>query len=647
MRAAPRHDRAAGDCFRPYPIHPCPQDTRVSLAPCLICQPPLRSRMKWLRTYRMRMSGASRMLRSFRYFAVLVLAWLGVAETAVAGKRVALVVGNSAYKYAPQLGNPRNDATDIVAELKKFGFEVIEGRDLDKAGMDRTIHQFARALSGAEVGLFFYAGHGLQVGGQNYIVPVDAKLEDASGLDFETIRLDLVQRTMERETRANVLFLDACRDNPLARNLARAMGTRSGQIGRGLATMEAGVGTLISFSTQPGNVALDGGGRNSPFASALVKQLAGSKEDLSTLLIKVRNDVLAATNDRQVPWEHSALRAKFYFREAPSPASEVPLSTMPTYEQQAELSYWNTIKDLNDQLAFRSYLDHYPNGAFSKLAAVLLEKVKREADQKAVITQKDTDLKKADEAQRAARAKQLESDRLASEAKQAGELKSAREEAKMARLALAAADKEREAARKAAEEAHQALDRMKIERELSTKSGSTAEVLAPADSPNKVVAIAVVPTSTESSLSPEHDQVTLARKLQLELKRVGCDPGVADGKWGEKAKRALEQFGRFASVSILTDEPSAATFEIVVGKKGRICPVQCSAGEIETNGKCVAMPKLRPQETSKDSSAKSAPKAAANSSIAPNPATPSSSTYGCTPKPNETYNEKRARWAHC
>src|SRR5215468_12457166 len=127
----------------------------------------------------------------------------------------------------------------------------------------------------------------MQVGGSNYLVPVDAELANTAALDFEMVRLDLVQRTMERETATNVLFLDACRDNPLARNLARAMGTRSTDIGRGLAAAESGVGTLISFSTQPGNVALDGTGRNSPFAGALVKHITQPTEDLSTLLIRV------------------------------------------------------------------------------------------------------------------------------------------------------------------------------------------------------------------------------------------------------------------------------------------------------------------------------------------------------------------------
>src|SRR5262245_17318873 len=156
-------------------------------------------------------------------FASLALQW----GAAVAENRVALVIGNSAYRHVPDLKNPKNDAADMAAALERLGFKVIKGFDLDKTGMDRTIRDFATALTGANVGVLFYAGHGLQVAGTNYLVPVDAQLTTAAALDFEMVRLDLVQRTMEREAATNVLFLDACRDNPLTRNLARAMGTRS------------------------------------------------------------------------------------------------------------------------------------------------------------------------------------------------------------------------------------------------------------------------------------------------------------------------------------------------------------------------------------------------------------------------------------
>jgi uncharacterized caspase-like protein len=245
----------------------------------------------------------------------MAVAWnLLVISQASGQKRVALVIGNSGYQYTSQLENPKNDATDMAAALKQVGFQVIDGFDLDKTVFERKVRDFSVALRGAEVGVFFYAGHGLQVAGANYLVPIDAKAETADALDWEMVRLDLVHRTMERATKTNIIFLDACRNNPLARNLARAMGTRSAEIGRGLAPVESGVGTLISFSTQPGNVALDGAGRNSPFAGALVKRITTSGDDLSALLIDVRNDVRKATQNAQVPWEHSALTGRFYFQ---------------------------------------------------------------------------------------------------------------------------------------------------------------------------------------------------------------------------------------------------------------------------------------------------------------------------------------------
>ncbi|NJO32523.1 MAG: hypothetical protein HC869_04705 [Rhodospirillales bacterium] len=179
----------------------------------------------------------------------------------------------------------------------------------------QPLKDFARSLPGSEAGVFFYAGHGLQVAGKNYLVPVDAKVEDEASLDFELVQLDLVHRTMGRHTVANVLIFDACRNNPFVARLARAMGARAADgLSTGLARPKGGAGTLISFSTQPGNVALDGSGRNSPFTGALVRHLARAAiDDIQGLLIDVRNEVMRATNNAQVPWEDSSLISRFYF----------------------------------------------------------------------------------------------------------------------------------------------------------------------------------------------------------------------------------------------------------------------------------------------------------------------------------------------
>jgi len=296
------------------------------------------------------------------------------AVVAVPQKRVALVIGNSAYRHARKLENPRNDAADVSAALKKLGFQVIEGFDLDKAALDAKVRAFTEALKGADVGLFFYAGHGLHVSGQNFLVPVDAELTAVSALDLELVRLDLIHRTMERETPTNLLFFDACRDNPLSDNLARAMGARAVEIGRGLGAARSGEGTLISFSTQPGKLALDGKGRNSPYSGALVRQLAASKDDLAGILIAVRNDVLRETDRRQVPWEHSALTGRFYFnpageKQAPAPASH-------GLAREA-FEAWSATRDTTSIGVLDAFIARYRDTFYAALARARMEDLKK------------------------------------------------------------------------------------------------------------------------------------------------------------------------------------------------------------------------------------------------------------------------------
>jgi uncharacterized caspase-like protein len=221
--------------------------------------------------------------------------------------RVALVIGNGNYLQAPQLTNPPNDAADIATALRRLGFNVVEGRDLDRHGMEDKIREFGRKLDGATMALFYYAGHGLQVAGRNYLVPTDAKLDRPGDLSFETIDVGQVLAQMDTEKRVNLIILDACRDNPLARSLARSLGTRSIAVGQGLATVQSAVGTMIVYATQPDNVALDGQGRNSPFTAALLKHLATPGLEIRTMMTRVRADVVAATNERQVPWDSSSL----------------------------------------------------------------------------------------------------------------------------------------------------------------------------------------------------------------------------------------------------------------------------------------------------------------------------------------------------
>lgn len=228
------------------------------------------------------------------------------------GRRVALVVGNTDYKNTDPLTNPRNDAIEIAAALRRLGFqEVIEGVDLDVGTLAGKVRDFSRALKGADLAFFYYAGHGVQVNGLNYMMPVDARLADESDVHSETIELNDVLKHMERQSKTNIVILDACRNNPLASKLARGAGVRSrsgGTVGQGLAEVRSGVGTLIVFATEPGNVALDGADKHSPFTAALLRHIETPNTDIAIMLRRVRDDVIDSTKGRQVPWEHSSLR---------------------------------------------------------------------------------------------------------------------------------------------------------------------------------------------------------------------------------------------------------------------------------------------------------------------------------------------------
>ena len=228
------------------------------------------------------------------------------------GRRIALVIGNTDYKHTDPLTNPRNDAVELAAALRRIGFqEVIEGVDLDVGTLAGKVRDFSRVLKGADLAFFYYAGHGIQVNGLNYMMPVDARLADELDVHAETIELNDVLKHMERQAKTNIVILDACRNNPLAGKLSRSSGTRArsgGTIGQGLAEVRSGVGTLIVFATEPGNVALDGADKHSPFTAALLKHIETPNTDIAIMLRRVRDDVIDSTKGRQVPWEHSSLR---------------------------------------------------------------------------------------------------------------------------------------------------------------------------------------------------------------------------------------------------------------------------------------------------------------------------------------------------
>jgi hypothetical protein len=287
-----------------------------------------------------------------------------------ASSRVALVVGNSAYIYAPPLRNPVNDAKLMAKTLNSVGFEVLDGVDLDARELRQKIDQFTHALRGAQVGLFFFAGHGFQSDGRNYLVPVDATLEDAQHIQEETIAVDVLLQAMGTAgpDTINIVILDACRDNPLVEFLANSPGTRSVPLGArprtGLAEVRAGINSLIAFATQPGNTATDGpGATNSPFTDSLARHILNDDRNINAILNEVRKDVVKATARAQVPWDHSSLLGEFFFWYYGVPAStETDSSRLNSFTWQSAPNEVNAGIRKWSRRADGQFVEAYPSG---------------------------------------------------------------------------------------------------------------------------------------------------------------------------------------------------------------------------------------------------------------------------------------------
>ncbi|MGR3373767.1 caspase family protein [Pseudooceanicola nanhaiensis] len=282
----------------------------------------------------------------------VILFWNLSALSAMAEGRVAFVLGNSDYTSVSPLENPENDALDISVALEGLGFEVILGSNLDMVHTRDAIARFATRAMSADVVMFYYAGHGFQVSGQNYLVPVDAALSSIEDLRDQTVPLTDIIGAMEQSEGMKLVFLDACRDNPFGVGLPGA--------DSGLARVGTAANFMFAYATQPDNVAYDGTGRNSFFTEAMLNHIYTPGQDLSELMVAVRRDVLAATGGRQVPWENSSLTRLFQFDQSPVTASE-------------ETLLWQVAASEKDAGLMQLYVDRYPQGAHVEDVVAFLE----------------------------------------------------------------------------------------------------------------------------------------------------------------------------------------------------------------------------------------------------------------------------------
>jgi uncharacterized caspase-like protein len=295
---------------------------------------------------------------------MLVLAAAPIA--AEADGRVALVIGNAEYgAEIGRLKNPANDAELIAATLTDLGFAVDLVLNADQKAMKRAVKGFGARLREAGpngIGLFYYAGHGLQVGGENFLIPVGAQIEAEGDVELEAVSAGSILSQMQYAGNAiNLVFLDACRNNPLTR------GFRSAE--RGLARVDAPRGSFVGYSTAPGEVAEDGAGANSPYAIALAKELQKPGESVDVAHRNVRSQVLAATGKRQTPWDSSSLTGEVVLAAlTPEASASSAAAPAPGAGTDKESLFWESIKDSNNATLYQAYLKQYPGGTFSAIA---------------------------------------------------------------------------------------------------------------------------------------------------------------------------------------------------------------------------------------------------------------------------------------
>lgn len=305
-------------------------------------------------------------------------------SAAKADRRVAFVVGNGAYKNVAQLPNPPIDAKAMASTLRNVGFEVIEGSNLSRDQMTEKLLDFGRKAQGSDVAVFYYAGHGIAVGGSNYLLPVDADIKSEMDVKLgAAINIDLTLDQTMGDAKVKLVFLDACRDNPFAAKIKSNSATRSVNVQSGLAEMKSGEGTLIAFATGPGQTALDGQeGNNSPFTRALIDNITKPGVEIQQAMTSVRAQVNEETHKGQLPWGHTNLIGAVYLNPAqqtqqvanaaPTASSSAPAAAASSSSDGVELEYWRSVKETNKPEELNAYLSAYPNGQFKALALARL-----------------------------------------------------------------------------------------------------------------------------------------------------------------------------------------------------------------------------------------------------------------------------------
>jgi uncharacterized caspase-like protein len=508
-------------------------------------------------------------LRGFFLAAALLL----VCQPAWATRRVALVLGNSAYQNAARLPNPVNDATAVAATLKSAGFDVVDSRqDLKVADMRRALRDFADQARDADVAVIYYAGHGIEIGGTNYLIPTDATLERDTDVYDEAFSLDRVLLAIEPARQLRLVIVDACRDNPFADTMKRTTGTRS--VSRGLARIEPTTSnTLVAFAAKAGLVALDGNSQNSPYTASLIRHIATPGLDLRRAFGFVRDEVLKATGNRQEPYVYGSLGGEDVAL-VPAKVVAAPSNAQADARRDYELALQLGSKD-----ALNAFLAQYPDGFYAslakvKVAAISAEETRVAATEKARLAEQERTRLAAEGAQNTQQAK------AAADAKAAEEARVAAEKTKQTlQEQFAEAERNREAADKAAI--------AKSGAEKLADRNSAPDKAAPAEAPQQKLAALPDPAAAAPSAPSPPSATELVKSVQTELRRVGCLTGSVDGEWNKASRRSLELFNKNAGTGLDVKLASLDALDAIKSKPARVCPLICEYGSKADGDRCV------------------------------------------------------------
>lgn len=572
-----------------------------------------------------------------------------------AQKRVALVIGNSAYKNVARLTNPVNDAALLAGMFRAAGFDpVLTKTDLSVVDMRKALREFGNAARDADVAVVYYAGHGIELDGNNYLIPTDATLETDTDVFDETFPLDRVLFAVEPAKQLRLVILDACRDNPFAKAMKRTVGSRA--IGRGLAKIEpSSPNTMIAFAAKAGSTASDGDSKNSPFATALADHLPRPGIDLRKAFGYVRDDVLKTTANRQEPFVYGSLGGD----DVPLvPAKPVAAGPQPSPQDSVRRDY-ELAMQLGTHDGWIAFLAQYPEGFYANLAKGQLNKIAAEearaaAAEKARLAEQEKarlaaeGARQAEQARAAAAAKAAEEARITAEKlKQLEQDKAAAAETARAAAEKLAAEKaaaaEKLAAEKAAVADKAAADpagKPAAERQATAASGPGAEK----DGTQKLASL------SPSDKANQPAAIDLPRALQTELRRVGCNTSAVDGNWNAAAQRGLDLFNKHAGMKLDVKVASADALDAVKSKPSRVCPLVCDKGykadgevcvkitcragyRVNDDNECEKVPEKKPVATRDEDKPKAERKPAGTESAKPQAASGQivCLRYGCRP----------------